>query len=92
VFWERRPVDEQLTLLIGEVNELVAAGVLNAGQGNALRTKLENARTKLPSSKAASQIQAFINQVQDLAADGTLTAEQAAALIPDAEAALADLG
>ncbi|MFL6198653.1 MAG: alpha-1,6-glucosidase domain-containing protein, partial [Thermoanaerobaculia bacterium] len=92
VFWERRPVSEQLTLLIGEIDELVASGVLNHGQGNALRVKLENARSKLLSDKAASQIQAFINQVQDLAADGILTAEQAAALIRDAEEALADLG
>ena len=95
VFWERRPVDEQLTLLIGEVNELVSAGVLNHGQGNALRTKLENARGKLLSGKtgpAASMIEAFIQQVQDLAANGILTAEQAAALIHDAQAAIADLG
>ncbi|MFL6289628.1 MAG: pullulanase-type alpha-1,6-glucosidase, partial [Thermoanaerobaculia bacterium] len=95
VFWERRPVAEQLTLLIGEVNELVASGVLNHGQGNALRTKLENARSKLLAGKtgpAASLIEAFIDQVEDLAAQGILTADQAAALIHDAEEALADLG
>ena len=95
VFWERRPVDEQLTLLIGEVNKLVAAGVLNHGQGNALRSKLENARSQFLSGNggpAGNGIQAFIHQIEDLAAGGILTAEQAAALIHDAEAAAADLG
>ena len=73
VFWERRPVDEQLDLLIGEVAKLVAAGVLNHGQARSLIAKLENAQRQVQAGKpgpARNMIQAFINQVQDLAAGG----------------------
>ncbi len=95
VFWERRPVDDQLGLLIGEVADLVTAGVLNHGQGRSLIAKLENAQRQLQSGKpgpARNMIQAFINEVKAMAASGKLTAGQAAALIHDAEAAIADLG
>ncbi len=58
------------------------------------RQGVENAQRKVRSGQprpAESMIQAFIQQVQDLAADGILTAEQAAALISDARAAIGDI-
>ena len=67
--------------------KLAADGTLNHGPGRSLINKLENAQRKVQSGQpgpAESIIQAFIQQVQDLAADGILTAEQAAALIADA--------
>jgi hypothetical protein len=90
VFWERRPVDEQLYLLSGVVAGLVSDGTLNAGQGRSLQGKLENARRQVQAGKTTSaknMLQAFINEVKAL-----LPADQAAALLADAEAALADLG
>ena len=94
VFWERRPVDDQLYLLGREVDALVASGVLNPGQGRSLTTKLENARRHVRAGRttpAANVLNAFIEEVRDLQAGGTLTAEQAEALIEAAEAAIADL-
>jgi pullulanase-type alpha-1,6-glucosidase len=90
VFWERRPVDEQLYLLDGVVAGLVADGTLNAGQGRSLQAKLETARRHIQAGRitpAKQLLQAFINEVKAL-----LPAEQAAPLIAAAEAALADLG
>ena len=92
VFWAVRPAAEQLALLKGEVDKLVAAGALSGGQGNALKTKLNAAIQKLQQGQtgpAANQVQAFINQVQDLVSNGVLTAEQGQALIADAQAAVA---
>ena len=70
------------------MEDLVDAGVLNGGQGNALISKLVNAQARLgkgQSNAAVNQLQAFINQVEDFVADGILTAEQGAALIAAAE-------
>ena len=67
----------------------------NWRQARSLVTKLENAQRQLDSGKtgpARNMIQAFINEVKALAASGRLTEEQAAALIQDAEAVIADLG
>jgi pullulanase len=90
VFWERRPVDEQLYLLDGVVAGLVSDGTLNAGQGRSLQSKLEMARRQLQAGRtgpAKQLLEAFIHEAEAL-----LPAEQAEALIADAEAALADLG
>ena len=95
VFWERRPVDDQLYLLGREADALVASGVLNPGQGRSLTAKLENARRHVRAGRttpAANVLNAFIDEVRELQADGTLTAEQAEALIEAAEAAISDLG
>ena len=94
VFWERRPVDEQLDLLIREVGKLATSGVINWSQARSLIAKLENAQRQVRSGKpvpARNMLKAFISQVEDLAADGILTAEQAAALIHDAEAVMAEI-
>jgi hypothetical protein len=95
VFWERRPVAEQIYLLDGVVAGLVSDGTLSASQGRSLQAKLDTARRQLQAGKtvpAKQLLQAFINEVKDLQSTGVLSAEQVAALISDAEAALADLG
>jgi hypothetical protein len=95
VFWERRPVDEQLYLLNGVVAGLVSNGTLNNGQGRSLQAKLENARRQIQAGKttpAKNMLQAFINEVNALRNAGKLSEEQAEVLIGDAEAAIADLG
>ncbi|HEX7185941.1 MAG TPA: pullulanase-type alpha-1,6-glucosidase, partial [Thermoanaerobaculia bacterium] len=68
VFWVVRPAAEQLALLSGEIDDLVAAGGLSHGQGNALKAKLSAALQKVQQGQngpAANQVQAFISQVQD---------------------------
>jgi len=80
---ERHPA-EQGDLLIGDVEDLVTAGVLNRGQGNALISKLENILAKIDRGQiraAINQLEAFINQVEALVSGGTLTTEQGAELI-----------
>jgi hypothetical protein len=74
--------------LIGDVQELVAAGLLNHGQGNALTVKLQAAIQKMNQGNynAAINIRnAFINQVNAFYNSGILTEEQATALIASAE-------
>jgi len=88
VFVAKRSAVDQVDLLIEQIEALVAAGILNDGQGNALISKLMNALDKLEKSQtkaAANQLEAFINQVEDFVAYGILTAEQGAALIAAAE-------
>ena len=73
----------------------VSAGALNGGQGNALKAKLNAALQKLNQGQtgpAASQVQAFINQVNDLVAKGILTADQGQDLIADAQGVLEAMG
>jgi len=73
----------------GKIEDLVAAGVLNQGQGNALIVKLEGAQKKLDKGQtnaAINQLQAFINQVNDFISAGILTPVQGQALIDLANA------
>jgi len=94
VFVGQRSASEQIDLLIDDVEELIAAGVLNRGQGNALLSKLWNIRRKIARGKinaAIGQLGAFVNQVEGFVRAGILTEEQGAALIAaaqDIEAAL----
>ena len=84
VFVAKRAVEDQIELLIDDIEMLLDAGVLNAGQGNALTVKLTNVLAKLDKGKdkaAANQVAAFINQVEDFVDDSILTPEQGAALI-----------
>ncbi len=95
VFWERRPVDEQLYLLDGVVAGLVADGTLNTGQGRSLQAKLDTARRHVlagRTSPAISLLNAFLHEVEALQHAGILSAEQAEGLTADAEAAIDDLG
>jgi pullulanase-type alpha-1,6-glucosidase len=88
VFVARRAAEDQIDLLIDDVEDLVDAGVLNGGQGNALISKLENAIAKIDRGQvkaAVNLLNAFINQVMSYQDDGILTAEQASALIATAE-------
>lgn len=95
VFVAKRAPADQIDIIIEDVLDLVDAGVLNAGQGNALISKLENAIAKIEDGQtnaAVNQLQAFINQVMSLEEEGILTTGQAAALIAAAEDVLATLG
>jgi pullulanase-type alpha-1,6-glucosidase len=94
VFVGERSPEEQGDLLIGDVEDLVADGVLNHGQGNALISKLERIQDKIARGQinaAMNQLEAFIHQVEDFVSDGILTAEQGAALIAAAEDIIAFL-
>ena len=95
VFVAQRPVGEQLELLIGDVEDLVANGVLNGGQGNALTVKLASAIRSDERGRpnaATGQVGAFINQIEAFVGAGILTAEQGALLIERAELVLETLG
>jgi hypothetical protein len=76
VFVQYASPQERLGLLIGDVHDLVAAGVLNQGQGNALIVKLQGALEQLNNDKpkvATNRLGAFINQVYSLVDDGVLS-------------------
>ncbi|MGE5234472.1 MAG: alpha-1,6-glucosidase domain-containing protein, partial [Acidobacteriota bacterium] len=91
VFVEERPVAEQLTLLQADVAALVTAGALNKGQGNALLTKLKHALERFQAGKtqaALGSLEAFIDQVEDLIADGVLTPTEGEPLLAAARAAV----
>lgn len=74
-------VSEDLT---EEVDDLVTEDVLNSGQGNALTEKLDQAERRAERGQykvAINLARAFVNQVNDFVANGTLTAEEAAPLL-----------
>jgi hypothetical protein len=78
-------------MLEGDVQALVAQGVLNGGQGNALLAKLRAARQQAErgnTDAASNHIEAFLNQVEDFVADGILSPEQGEALTEAAEGLL----
>jgi endonuclease G len=65
------------------VEELVTDGKLNKGNGNALTVKLEHAARRLDGGQitpAVNQLQAFLQHVDDLEAEGKLSAADADAL------------
>jgi hypothetical protein len=65
---------------------------LNEGQANAPKTKIENAMAKAAHGQyqaAINQMQAFLDQLADMVAAGTLAAEQAAPLVEQAETLIA---
>jgi hypothetical protein len=69
---------EAIDQLAEDVAVLVAAGKLNAGQGDALTQKLANAKSKLDQGNtiaATNQLNAFINQVNGLINGGPALAE-----------------
>jgi hypothetical protein len=79
VFIEYASPQERLELLIEDVEELVAAGILNQGQGNALIVKLQGALEQLNKDKpmvAINRLGAFINQVYSLVDEGVLSPAQ----------------
>ena len=75
-------------LLTDALDGLVASEALNAGQGQALRTKLEHVLARIEEGKtkpAANQLRAFIHQVEDLVAEGVLLVAEGDHLIRLAE-------
>ncbi len=73
--------------LLAMIEGLYDDGVLNEGQMNALSVKVESAIENIAKPKfkvATNQLNALINQVNDLIAEGVLTAEQGTMLIDEA--------
>ena len=76
---------------VDNIDDLVP-GTLNAGQANALKTKIENAIQKANKGQygaAINQMQAFLTQLSGMVAAGTLTPAQAAPFIDQANALIA---
>jgi hypothetical protein len=88
---EEVPTVDEIDRTRDDVDDLLADGVLNEGQANALDSKLENAQAELermhPNAErsACGKLRSFVNQVMELQAEGILTEEQARSLIEDAE-------
>jgi pullulanase-type alpha-1,6-glucosidase len=94
VFLLQRPLGAQIDVLIDQVDQLLADGIINDGQANALNAKLGAAQRSAANGRrkpAANQINAFINQVQALMSGGTLSFEEGTALISIAEGILLSL-
>jgi hypothetical protein len=80
--------------LIEKVQALVAAGVLNQGQGNGLIAKLEAAIQQLDhgnTQTAVNQLQAFVNQMNAFISAGIVSPAQGQPLIDAATAIIAAL-
>jgi len=95
VFLVQRPVGEQVNVLIGEVDQLLADEVLNAGQANSLQAKLRAAQKSAAngrSTPAVNQINAFINEVRALMSAGVMSFEEGSLLISIADQILGSLG
>jgi pullulanase len=92
VFWANRPAADQIALLIQDVDNLVAAGKLTSGRGNALEAKLQAAQQQADHATPASgQLLAFINQVQVFAGQGFLPQADSDTLVTNAYLAIAQL-
>jgi pullulanase-type alpha-1,6-glucosidase len=93
VFWAARPAPAQLRLLRADVAALVATGVLNHGQGNALHAKLDAALLQVDGTPAAANtLRAFVAQVDALVRSGVLSAKQASGLREATEVLLEQIG
>jgi len=87
-------VEDQIENLMARVEDLVAAGLLNRGNGNALVSKLRNALKRLDKGNekaAVNQINAFINQVRAFINSGKLPEEEGQILIDIASNIIKDL-
>ena len=81
--------------LIEKVKTLVAAGVLNQGQGNGLIAKLEAAIQQLEpgnTKTAINHLQALVNQMSAFIKSGTVPSAQGQPLIDVAQQIIAALG
>jgi C-terminal processing protease CtpA/Prc len=82
-----KAVEGAIDQLVGQIGELVNAGVLKKGQGNALTPKLEQALKRIDDGKyhvAVNVLQDFIGQLNDLVADGALQEAEAQPFIDQA--------
>jgi DNA/RNA endonuclease G (NUC1) len=73
--------------LTGAVDALVADGTLNRGNGNSLNVKVRGAGASLARGQAqtaVNQLNAFINEIEAMAASGRLSATDAATLTASA--------
>jgi alpha-tubulin suppressor-like RCC1 family protein len=80
--------------LIAQVEDLVMAGTLSKGEGNALASKLDNALKSLEkghTGASINQLNAFINQAEALVLSGRFT-DEGQPLIDAAHVAIARLG
>src|SRR5262249_61997042 len=85
---------EQFEDLDEFIDELVAAGSLNQGQGNALTKKKENALKKIEKGQinaAINELNAFVNQVQAFVRTGNLSASEGAVLLAGVNELLATI-
>ncbi len=85
---------EQIKAIKTDVQQLVALGALNKGQGNALMAKLHGALAKLERGNkkaAANQLQAFVNQVNAFHKSKKLSADQAKPLMDKANGVITQL-
>ena len=83
---------DQIDNLNDAVQDLLDAGSLNGGQGNALTSKLQNAINKLNQgniNSGVNKLESFINQVNAFINSGVLTAAEGEPLIDAANAAIA---
>jgi pullulanase len=95
VFVAPRSPQEQIDLLLGDVHDLVASGVLSPGRGNALASKLDAARGSLDRGRpnaAINQMNAFINQAQAFVRAEILTPAQGMDLIGNARIVIGNAG
>jgi hypothetical protein len=68
--------------------ELLAAGTLNEGQANSFTKKLEHAQDKFLNEQAhtaKNMLGAFINEVEDFAAEGIIDPDTGASMIATAQ-------
>lgn len=68
--------EERIDALLDDIGDLVTGGTVNAGQGNALSSKLDQAQKQLGRARigaAIGQLGAFINQVNAFIRSGKLT-------------------
>ncbi len=75
---------QQIDKAISDVNALVAAGILNNGQGNSLTSKLDNATKKFHqgnTNAGINQLEAFINHIEAFINVGILDDDVGEALI-----------
>jgi pullulanase-type alpha-1,6-glucosidase len=94
VFLAPRPIVEQIDYILSLVDALEDADVLNRGQANALRAKLEAAQRSVGRGRqgaAGNQLMAFINEVGALVEAGILSTEEADVLRDAAETIIAQL-
>lgn len=78
------PTEQRIAFLQHHVARLVANGVLNDGQGNALAVKLQGALEKLTvgeTEAVMNKVSAFINQVDAFRGAGVLSEAQSASLL-----------
>jgi len=95
VFVAPRPAADQVALLEGDVEALIAAAALSGGQGRALLAKLAAARRRLSRGHlppARGVLGAFVHQLEAFERSGVLTEAQAAPVLAEARAILGLIG